>query len=107
MGYNRKDIEFLQLSKLKNTKMAKKKSNKNMKKGKEHHWHVPDDQRKATKSRGTSKSVCSIRQTQGTPVLKEQGIKKYTLDYISFSRKIITRIIHQYLICHIFVFITF
>merc|ERR1712212_714418 len=49
-SHNRKDIEFLQLSKLKNTKMAKKKSNKNMKKGKEHHWHVPDDQKVAKKA---------------------------------------------------------
>ena len=29
--------------------MAKKKSNKNMKKGKAHHWHVPDDQKVAKK----------------------------------------------------------
>merc|ERR1712203_761211 len=31
------------------TKMAKKKSNKNMKKGKAHHWSVPVDQKVAKK----------------------------------------------------------
>ena len=64
--------------------MAKKKSNKNMKKGKAHHWSVPDDQKVAKKvyvptgkprgrpaGSGTAKKYVPSGKPRGRPSTKE------------------------------------